>query len=280
MRTISWLICICLLIAAFSSAAFADNYGQIKFIGFSENGKYLAFEEWGTMSVLMGDKATYYIDTAKNSFAIAPTYLEASEGPDGKPDFVRAEIGYKRRVLVKLKKLGIMPGNTGQPVVAHFLNDFSFMKRTEHENFFFEKNQTPPIRKMMPDYTGGFILQNSNESEKVIFNDLLAPNLDNTDEFYELTLIPTPAKRVEGCSDVYKFELTLLNNTEHREPRLQILQKDGDRLPKSRDCPFRYRIERVYVYIDTVAVFLNMFNPGEETPDMRYLVVTGIISGR
>src|SRR5205085_3377632 len=98
---------------------------------------------------------------------------------------------------------------------------------------------------MMPNYTGGFVLLNSTEIEKVIFNDVFDPYNPTTDEFFELTLIPTHSKAVEGCSDGYKFELTLLNNTGHREPQLQTLQKDGDILPKSRNCPFRYRIEQV-----------------------------------
>lgn len=133
---------------------------------------------------------------------------------------------------------------------------------------------------MMPDYAGGFVRKNTAESEKIIFNDLFDTYRQNTNEFFELTLIPTLAKPVEGCAESYKFELTLKNNTRHSDIELQILQKDGDILPASRDCPFGYKIERVYVNDDKIAVFLNVFSKGFESPNMTYLVVTGKIAGR
>jgi predicted secreted protein len=132
----------------------------------------------------------------------------------------------------------------------------------------------------MPDYAGGFVRKNTTEIEKIVFSDVLDSYSQNTDQFFELTLIPTLAKPVKGCSEVYKFELTLKDNTRHRKTEPQILQKDGDILPESRYCPFGYKIERIYVYGDAIAVFLNVFSKGFESPDMNYLVVTGKIAGR
>ncbi|MEP6847738.1 MAG: DUF2259 domain-containing protein [Acidobacteriota bacterium] len=276
-----------ILVLAFTSAAFGGNYANIKFIGFSLDGRYLAYEETGTESILMHDMATYYVDTAKNAFAAPYTMLEGVEGRDGHPDFRHGEVAYKRTVAAKLRKLGIKPGNIGNFVLAHFLNDLSFVKRVEREGSFFPDGYLkPPVKKMMPNYAGGFYRGQTTEIENVIFIDfinLYSPDVDNspnTDEFFELTLAPTPAKANDRCGETYKIELTLKDNTIRQTTKPQILRKDGDTLPDSRDCALGYKIERVYIYTDRIAVFLNVFSKGYEGPDMHYMVVTGVIPGK
>src|SRR5205085_12218476 len=126
-----------LLLAIFSSHTFAAIiYPELKFIGFSADGKYLAFEESGEARGAYKDSyydyaTTYYVEVAKNSFALAPTLLEMPEGVMEKPYLVRRESYYKKQVSLKLRKLGIKSGNIGQLVVAHFLNDWSFVKPGE-----------------------------------------------------------------------------------------------------------------------------------------------------
>ena len=276
-----------MLILAFSSVSFGGNYARIKFICFSRDGKYLAYEETGTESVLMHDMTTYYIDTAKNAIASPYTILEGVEGRDGHPDFRHGEVVYKRRVSAKLRRFGIKTGNTGQLVVAHFLNDLSFVKPVESEGSFFEQGYgKPPVKKMMTNYAGGFFRGQTTEPETVIFNDFINPyspfaeNLPNTDEFFELTLTPSPVKANDSCTEPYKLYLTLKDNAGRLPTKLQILQKDGDDLPKSRYCPVGYKIEQVYIYNDRIAVFINVFSKGYEGADMQYMVVTGAIPGK
>lgn len=278
MKKIQKLALALLILTAFSSIVLAGDYASFKFIGFSKNGKYLAFEEFGAWDGSGGDYATtYYIDTTKNSFAIAPTIFERTDDPLDKLKGFRVESLYKKDVALKLKRFGIERGNFGQQVVAHFLNDLSFVKPVQREHYFYEDGKNEPIEKLVTDYEGGFIKRETSEIEKVIFNPNLDPYNQNTEEFYELTLIPTLAKPTEGCSEAYKFELALKDNTGHRNHELKILQKGSDALPKARNCPFGYKIEQVYIYEGKIAVFLNVFSQGFEGPDMRYMVVTGEI---
>jgi predicted secreted protein len=276
-----------ILVLAFSSAAFGGNYAQIKFIGFSLDGRYLAYEETGTESVLMHDVTTYYVDTAKNSFASPYTMLLGVEGRNGHPDFRHGEVSYKNNVAAKLRKLRIERGNTGQFVVAHFLNDLSFIDPVEHSASFFENGYLkPPVKKMMPNYAGGFYRGETTESERIIFNDFInmyspdTANSANTDEFFELTLTPSLAEATGSCAEFYKFELTLKDNTGRVPTKLQILQKDGEILPDGLVCAAGYKIEQVYIYRNRIAVFLNVFSKGYEGPNMQYKVVTGVIAGR
>ena len=276
-----------ILVLAFSSAAFGEYYAHIKFIGFSLDGRYLAYEETGTESVLMHDMTTYYVDTAKNSFARPYTILLGVEGRNGHPDFRHGEVTYKRSVAAKLRKLRIERGNTGQFVVAHLLNDLTFINPVEHTASFFEDGYSkPPVKKTMPNYAGGFYRGETTEIEKAIFNDFInmyspaVGDAPNTDEFFELTLIPSRAKATASCDEPYKFELTLKDNTARVPTKLQVLQKDPDVLPDSRTCAVGYRIEQVYIYNDRIAVFLNVFSKGYESPDMQYMIVTGVIAGR
>lgn len=285
------LICSILFTALLSLNSFAVFYPELKFIGFSENGKYLAFEESGEARGAYKDSyfdyaTTYYVAVAKNSFALPPTYLEMPEGVMSKPYLVRRESYYKKQVSLKLKKLGIKSGNTGDFVVAHFLNDWSFVKPGERESIFYEKGKTDPTPKIVTDYAGGYGKQKTSEIEKIVFHNIL-DSYQWTDVFFELTLIPTLLKPNGGCPESYKFELTLKNNSLRKETKLQILQKDGDIVPENRICSIGYKIERVYIYRYRIAVVLNVFSEDMmdgsfEHPsiDMNYMVVTGLISDK
>lgn len=274
MKKIQQLAFAVLILAALSSNLLAGDYADLKFIGFSKDGKYLAFEEAGMWDGVGGEYATtYYVDTAKNSFAAAPTVFEWEANT---PGYSRLSLRYKKAVPLFLKKFGIVSGNKGQLAVAHLLSDMSFVKPVEREHYFYENGKNEPVEKLMPDYEGAFIRRGSG-IERIIFNPGIDSYRQNTEEFYELTLIPTRAKETDECSEGYKIELTLKDNTQHRATALQILQKDADVLPKSRQCPFGYKIEQVYVYENKIAVFLNVFGQGFEGPDMRYMVVTGEI---
>src|SRR6185369_7537365 len=127
MKNIGKFVFAFLILAAMSLNSMAGDYADLKVIGFSEDGKYLAFEESGEWDGSGGDYATtYYIDTAKNSFAIMPTVFERTFDKADKTNGFRSPSLYKKSVAGKLNKLGIVRGNTGQLAAAHFLTDLSF----------------------------------------------------------------------------------------------------------------------------------------------------------
>lgn len=225
----------------------AGDYANLNFIGFSKDGKYLAFEEWGEGDPGGWYSNTYFVDVDKNSFAAAPVILSDEDGKNS--------LGVLRRkgeaaAAKNLRRLKIVPGNTGRLLLAHLLTDWT--------------------------YDDSFI---GVGGDKVKFNGYLNPNSPNQYEFYELVLNAVEDEKSE-CSNrtdrgVFKFDLTL-NYTASTPSNnySQILQKDSI-LPARRNCPYGYRIESVYFYNeDKIAVFLNVFSHGFEGPDMRYMVVT------
>src|SRR5258708_379244 len=101
MKKISTLFFAFVLLASCSSDLLAGDNANFKFIGFSENGRYLAFEESGEWDGAGGEYATtYFINVDKNTFAAAPaTYAWGSDGENEsfrKPRLAR----YKTSVAV------------------------------------------------------------------------------------------------------------------------------------------------------------------------------------
>jgi predicted secreted protein len=247
MRTFLYVCSTFLLLFVLSAQSFAGDYANLKFIGFSRDGKYLAFEEWGEGDPGGWYSNTYFVDVDKNSFASAPVSLTDEEGTKSL-DALRTK--GEALAAKTLRRLKIVPNNSGRILVSHLLTDW-----TTDDSFI-----------------------NYGEGDKVKFNGYLNPNSPNQYEFYELALKTVPDEKAE-CDNrtdfgVNKFEL-LLNYTASSAGNnwSQILQKDSI-LPKRRNCPYGYRIESVYSYKDRLAVFLNVFSHGFEGPDMRYMVVT------
>jgi predicted secreted protein len=250
MRTFLFLCAALMLLVSFSADSLAGENANLKFIGFSGDGKYLAFEEYGTYDGSGLDfSTTYFIDTVKNSFALPPVAID--EGDTYNSWEKRTETARVKKLRAtlanNLRKLNIVAGNTGALLVSHLLTDFSYQKPS---------------------------VPTDENTEIVKFNNFVYVN--SADEgHYELILKNIPAAGEQSCdsSESNMLELTLLNKTTSETIPPQILQKDAT-LPARRSCPFYYRIERVYFYGDKIAVFLNYFNQGFEGRSMRYLAVT------
>lgn len=247
MKKLRLFLSITFILTFVTSSVFAGDFANLRFIGFSKDGNYLAFEEWGEGDPGGWYSNTYFIDVANNSYALKPVTLLDEDGKHSL-EFLRqkgANLSAKN-----LRKLGINQGNTGQMVLAHLQNDWT--------------------------YKDGFGVGGS--GEKVKFNNYINPNSPNLDDFYELNL-ETFLDETADCPDreffpVYKLGLTLnYNSYDRRNNHSQVMQKDSI-LPKRRDCPTGYGIESVYFYDDMVAVFLQVFSRGFEGPNMRYMVVT------
>ena len=269
-----FLIYAILLTLCLTGNLFAGDQVQMNFIGFSEDGKYLAFEEIESSEEgwEFENDTTYILDTAKNSFAAAPVVFKWDEKQPAKLEST-FRLRYKRKAAATLKRFGIKRDNLGQLVVSHLLYDWSYVKPVEREQNFTQSDGTE-IKKMMPDYQGAYVPKAGYTIEKVIFNPEPSDFVVNTSEFYELTLVVAPDD-CRACDAGYKIELTLKDNMRHKERPLQILQKDTDKLPASRRDAFAYKIERVFVYSNKIAVFLNVFGPGFEGTHIGNMVVTG-----
>jgi predicted secreted protein len=283
------LIFAALILTAMSLNMLAGEYAKLNFIGFSKDGRYLAFEdsgEWDASGQFFSN--TYFIDVEKNSYALLPVIIDDFTEPwGGEKKFAARDRNLRAKKAANLRKLGIVRGNLSELVVAHLLTDWSSIKPEQSESATATPDGVISKSILMPSYAGAFFGGSyDGETEKVIFNDYLNPNSPNITQYYELTLKTIQAK-VSADSphpdDTYKFELslidrtgipTLIDGTHLEEIKPQILQKD-DVLPPSRNYPYGYRIERVYMHDNKIAVFLNVFIRGFEGMSMRYMVVTG-----
>jgi predicted secreted protein len=257
MRTFLYLCAVLGLIFCFSPRSFAGEYADLKFIGFSKDGKYMAFEEWGTYDGSGADfSTTYFIDTVKNSYALPPVEITEGEGYTAAEKRIEAARNKKLRLTLSnnLRRLKIVAGNTGELILAHLLTDFSDR----------DANVSPV-----------------EDTETVKFTNYIFVNNPGDQGHYELTLKNIPAVGEQPCDNTESkmLELSILNKISSEVFEPQIMQKDTI-LPKSRWCPYYYRIERVYFYEDKIAVFLNYFNQGFEGRSMRYLAVTARLNER
>lgn len=242
MRKTKLLVLAAVAVLTFGSIARAGDYATLNFVGFSKDGRYLAFEEYGVQDGSgFPYSSFYFIDVAKNSLA-APSINIRLDNEQATETQARSRA--KLKATATLRKLRIVTGNTGQLTVSRMLTDL---------------NVEAP---------------GSGKSQKINFAEIVGSMYRRGD--HELVLNPIEVKvRAKACdySDlpIYKFELSLKDK---EADKTIILQKDGT-LPNSRFCPIDYSIQFIYLYEDNIAVFLNTYNIGFEGPDMRYLVVTG-----
>lgn len=236
------------VLAIMPASVFAGDYATLNFIGFSDDAKYLAFEEYGTQDGSGFPYSNYYfIDVAKNSYAAAPikqTFNDFDESNPPSENVVRLKT--KKAAAANLKKFKIVAGNTGALLVARLPTDIDAGKiKPGDEN----KNQI--IKFYDQEYAG------------------------YGGDIFELRLT-TSKVDLKRCED-YNFEATLkfeLSLNSSRKDKAKILQKDKD-LPESRGCPHTYSVQSVYSYKNQIAVFMNVYTYGFEGPDMRYMVVMG-----
>ena len=232
-------------VSIFAGSAFAGDFATLNFIGFSRDGRYLAFEEYGVQDGSGFPYSNYYfVETAKNAFA-TPRVRVVLENEFATEQSVRNRAALQ--AAKHIKRFGIVKGNTGKQVVSHLMNDLTFEDRELATKVSF-------VEEIGSMYKSGE---------------------------YQLTLKPVKVK-AKGCEiyddDPVMMDLTISNKGENSPNQgvtwIRSLQKDSA-LPAERGCPIEYRLQAVHLYKETIAVFINVFVPGFEGPDMRFMAVTG-----
>jgi len=237
-----WMILTAVL-AALPTVTTAGDAAGLHFIGFSEDNKYLAFEQYGIHD---GSGTPYVelfvINVEKNEYALKPSKLEGAVGDsqNGDEAVLLAQLREINQASLapKLKELGLLSATTGKQLIAHPLTDLD----------------ADPL--------------------KVRFANRL-PLSGTVSERYEITLKIHDDQGKDDCKDlpVKRFSLHLRNLDGGESV---TLQKDKS-LPPARGCVQQYRIQDVYLHEGKLAVFLNLFTPGFEGENLRYLVVTGAL---
>ncbi|MDM8546507.1 DUF2259 domain-containing protein [Candidatus Venteria ishoeyi] len=230
------------------SSAQAGDAAQLEFIGFSKDGKYMAFEQYGIADGIGAPYSEIHlIDVAKNKYLVRPFktgpsemhVIEDPEQSDTALEQVRTLSA--KAAQTALKKYGLLEKSrlAGKHLIHHPLYDTG----------------VDPLKVQ-------FALQ--------------TPLAGLAFDEYALTLKQKTLK--QDCYGFGKAKIfTLRVAPAGTEEQAQVLQEDRI-LPKSRDCPLSYKIADVYLYKEkSLVVFINMFYPGFEGQDMRYLAVTGTL---
>lgn len=299
MRKIFLLICIGWSASAFSSGTFAGDYAHFHFIGFSNGGKYLAFEEYGINDDVDDSSpysAIYIVNVDENNFAVSPIKATLDVYPlaDWNEYETKVRAKNRRRAAKHLRRFGIVDGNTGLQVAAHLINEYdtdyeeptapprkpeptpddanistSNSKSSSNQNVNADSNaNTYPLKEEKVDPISAYLAW---LPQQISFTK--AGNTLYRLGFYQIKIKPVSVTQ-KNCDeyerDMFSFEMTLTN--EQKETK--ILQKSG-KVPKNRGCADGYGIQEAFVYRNKLAVFVGIFTRGWEGENLRLMAVTG-----
>lgn len=294
-----------LLLVALTSVAFAGDYAHFHFIGFSNGGKYLAFEEYGVNDGVEDSSpysAIYIVNVDENNFAVAPIKMNLDVYPVADYDEWEVKVRNKNKLKARkqLKRFGIVDGNTGLQVAAHLMNEYD----TDYEEPTAPQKEPQPT----PDEDANIYSSNSNSNSSVNQNTdsntnaNTSPLEEEKEEkvdpmssylawlpqqvsftkagntlyrigFYQIKIKPVPVTQ-KNCDeyerDMFSFEMTLTNEAKETK----ILQKSG-KVPPNRGCVDGYGIQEAFLYRNKLAVFVGIFTRGWEGENLRLMAVTG-----
>jgi predicted secreted protein len=218
--------------------ALAGDDPSLNVLGFSKDGKYLAFEQYGEHDGSgFPFSKVHFVDCEKNLLA-APSVEVNLE--DENATQTQARDKAHQQATNSLTKLGIVQGDTGIHLLSHMPSDLNAAKPDD-----------AAAEEVVRFTMGG---RNMNEYE------------------LKLTSLPTTLKDCEVFGfDTFYMELSLTNKTSNETA---VLQKDT-RLPKSRGCVMDYAIQDVYRSEGFIAVFIRYKTPGFEGPDSAFMAVSG-----
>ncbi|MXN63781.1 DUF2259 domain-containing protein [Stappia sp. GBMRC 2046] len=232
------------LIAAALQPAKAGDFANTEIMGFSKDGRYFAFEEYGIQDGSgFPYSSIYVINVEEDRWVDGSPFRKVDEVIDP-IDFDAALASAREDNLARARALLEAKGIGHQGLtVGH--NPRSELSADPHVMSVWPRVVVPPI-----------------------------------DEPIELTLeeFELPNAKCESYSIQTKgFRLALSQNG-----KTQVLNDDAS-VPDSRKCPLRYRIERVVTYYPdprgapVFAVLILMESHGFEGPDGRFLAVTGVL---
>src|SRR5687767_594253 len=123
MRNTRNLILAALVLLFAVASADAGDFATLNFIGFSKDGKYLAFEEYGVQDGSgFPYSSIYFVDVAKNSYAAPPVNISIENEAMSES---QARTRARTRAAATLRRLRIVDRNTGTLLVSRQLTDVS-----------------------------------------------------------------------------------------------------------------------------------------------------------
>ena len=237
-----------------SKTALAGYVANLQDVGFSNNGKYFAFTTTGDNGMSdMTCRTTTFINTVRNEWVGRPyrscTFNEAEYGPEESRKMRKRFARASREVKRLTKKLRINFKNDGQQVITR--GAFRYWRAAGSADAEFSKQ--------------GESITFSNPGNNTRYRLRLSKKTINSAKCNEMMFSHPPAI----------FSLRMRNLQTKQSTPLQV----DRRIPKTRGCPFHYRIQNVYTHKrgsgQVVVALLQYFSPSIEGPDEIYLAVSG-----
>ncbi len=317
MKRICILICTLLLFAVMSNTVSAADYAHFHFIGFSKNGNYLAFEEYGINDSLEDSSpysVIYIINVKENRWAIKPFKSNGNVSPydeNGQYDSDKIETRVrdknKRKANRQLRRFKIIDGNTGLQMAAHLMLEYDTdyeepteppktakNNSTDDEEILLNSNMSSNSNSNTSMSNSNTSMSNSNiniptEVEKTDSLDKYLAFLPqqvsftkrgNTlyrDGFYQLKIKPVPVTQ-KNCDEYERDMFSFELSLKNEANETRILQRSG-KVPPNRGCVDGYGIQEVHLYHNRLAVFVGVFTRGWEGENLRLMAVTGDLDG-
>ena len=246
------IICAALLPLLLGTSAIAGTVSTLRDVGFSANGKYFAFvttEDNGMSDISC--RTTTFINTVRNQWVGRPYRVcdlgESEEGWAGAAKMKKQSERDRRSALRLIKKLRINFKNDGQAVVSR--SPFRYWKASGSADNEFSK-----------------------QGESITFGS------NNNRYRLRLSKKTVNSAKCKGMMYGHPPAVMSLRMRNLRTQQSTPLQVDR-RIPKTRGCPYHYRIQNVYTHPrgrgKVVVALLQYFSPSVEGPDERYLAVSG-----
>jgi hypothetical protein len=254
--------CIPFLLLFLSGTAISYELAQFDFIGFSADGRYLAWEEYGIQDVTGYPYSTISIvDTAVDSVVAVGSGVFEQSVPDITPgqnirgifdeylDSAENEYRYweeRARGIAMAQveglagTLGIIPGNCGRLVLHHPMTD-----RTNYSaSIQFVTGWDGPWYKTSPQF-------------EVLLEQEEIPDTTEHQEHPFLNVLLTV--KLQNTTD--RTQTVLLDEKSAGTPTMDA---------------FTYGVRSVYVYRDSVvAIVLYRYMNGQDGPDVHYRMIAG-----
>ena len=206
----------------------AGDYAELNVIGFSKDGRYLTFEEYGIQDGSGFPYSNiYFVDVEKNAFAAPRIAVRIETETADELAARKRSAALAAKVLTRFR---IVKGNVGKLVLSHLMTDFTF--------------------EGSPD-----------KASTVRFAEEVGSMFRRGDYELSLTKRSIKTKECEAFGDDTK--LLELGIRDLDADSFKYLQKDTS-LPGSRGCPIDYRVRAVYLYKGFVTVFIGVFTQGFE----------------
>lgn len=246
------IFCTVFSVILLAGNAVAGTVSTLRDVGFSANGKYFAFtttEDDGMADISC--RTTTFINTVRNEWIGRPysvcKFSEAEFGLKQARNMRKRSDRARREITRLTKKLRINFKNDGKRVF--YRSAFRYWKASDSaDKEFSKKGESITFGKRGGRYRLRLSKKNvkSAKCEGMMFNH-------------------PPAV----------MSLRMRNLTSNQSIPLQV----DRRIPKTRGCPYHYRIQNVYTHKrgrgNVIVTLLQYFNPSIEGPDERYLAVSG-----